>query len=316
MLVGVEADTVAGGVCRGSVFFGAVAVCLPDDAEVVVPDCDFTSVLYPFLVQTARGVDWGAVPLEALADAVSPVDHRRRVERSAVRGRSHRGRRGDPRRDRSGRGHDRGRRDPGPPVTPVPARTARCDDLRGVQVDVLPGVDTAFLVASPAMLQLCVPHAAGWFVAPDVYGVFYGLPLRLATTARRLDASPGVARVDGRGDDARGAAGHRGRGDARPRCRLADELREGLDLPPTGSAIVSVVGAEPGLEQSLAAAGIKGATRADGCRLSFHAATTTGRTWPPCALGRGTGPGRGQLSSSRSRRTPPEGHAAAMRTQQ
>ena len=43
-----------------------------------------------------------------------------------------------------------------------------------------------------------------------------------------------------------------------------------LDLPPTESAIVSIVGAEPGLEQSLAAAGIKGATRADGCRLSFH----------------------------------------------
>ena len=41
---------------------------------------------------------------------------------------------------------------------------------------------------------------------------------------------------------------------------LADELRKALDLPPTGSAIVSIVGAEPGLEQSLAAAGIKGAT--------------------------------------------------------
>jgi selenocysteine lyase/cysteine desulfurase len=51
---------------------------------------------------------------------------------------------------------------------------------------------------------------------------------------------------------------------------LADELRDALGLPSTGSAIVSIAGAKPGLEQSLAAAGIKGATRADGCRLSFH----------------------------------------------
>jgi selenocysteine lyase/cysteine desulfurase len=51
---------------------------------------------------------------------------------------------------------------------------------------------------------------------------------------------------------------------------LAEELRSALDLPPTGSAIVSVTGAGPGVEHALAAVGIKGATRADGCRLSFH----------------------------------------------
>jgi selenocysteine lyase/cysteine desulfurase len=126
------------------------------------------------------------------------------------------------------------------------------------------------MVASPAMLQMCVPHGAGWFAAPDIYAAFYGPPLRLATTARRLDASPAwhawmgaVTTLDVlRGIGVEPMHAHD--------VALADELRDALHLPSTGSAIVSIVGAEPGLEQALAAAGIKGATRANGCRLSFH----------------------------------------------
>ena len=49
---------------------------------------------------------------------------------------------------------------------------------------------------------------------------------------------------------------------------LADGLRGELGVEPTGSAIVSVGGDD--LESALAARGIKAATRASGCRLSFH----------------------------------------------
>src|SRR5690349_15114566 len=70
-LVGVDADTVATG-SAASAFVGLLAANLPDDAEVVAPDQDFTSLLYPFLVQEARGVRVRTVPLEALADAIEP----------------------------------------------------------------------------------------------------------------------------------------------------------------------------------------------------------------------------------------------------
>ena len=49
---------------------------------------------------------------------------------------------------------------------------------------------------------------------------------------------------------------------------LADSLRDALGHAPTGSAIVSVGGDD--LEARLAPLGIKAATRANGCRLSFH----------------------------------------------
>ena len=246
-----------------------MAACLPDDADVVVPECDFTSVLYPFLVQAARGVNVRAVPLEALADAVSPSTTV--VAWSAVQ-------------SADGRIAD---------VDAILEATGRVGAMTVVDAtQALPWLPLPLerldATICAAYKWLCCPAARpSWWPRPRscscacrtrlagsprpiVYGAFYGPPLRLATTARRLDASPAwhawmgaVTTLDvlqGIGVEAMHAHD----------VALADELREALDLPPTGSAIVSIVGAEPGLEQSLAAAGIKGATRADGCRLSFH----------------------------------------------
>src|ERR1035437_194352 len=49
---------------------GVIASALPDDANVVVPDCEFTSNLFPWLVQAQRGVTVTAVPLDRLADSI------------------------------------------------------------------------------------------------------------------------------------------------------------------------------------------------------------------------------------------------------
>ena len=49
---------------------------------------------------------------------------------------------------------------------------------------------------------------------------------------------------------------------------LADAVRAGLGLPPTGSAIVAVD--RPGAAERLAAAGVVGSVRAGAVRLSFH----------------------------------------------
>jgi selenocysteine lyase/cysteine desulfurase len=97
---------------------------------------------------------------------------------------------------------------------------------------------------------------------------YYGSPLRLATTARRLDASPAwfawmgavtslAALIDVGLDTVHDHD-----------AGLADALRAELELEPTGSAIVSLTG--EGLEETLSSVGIVAATRANGCRLSFH----------------------------------------------
>lgn len=267
-LVGVDADTVATG-SAASAFVGLLAASLPDDAEVVAPDRDFTSLLYPFLVQEARGVRVRTVPLEALADAVEPLTTV--VAWGAVQ--SADGRIADVEAilEAAGRVGASTVVDATQalPWLPLPLERIDATVCSAYKWMCCPR-GTAFMVASPELLARCTPSGAGWFSAPDIYATFYGPPLRLAPTARRFDGSPAwhawmgaVATLDVLG--AIGVEAMHAHDVA-----LADELRAALDLPPTGSAIVSVTGAGPGVEQALAAVGVKGATRADGCRLSFH----------------------------------------------
>src|SRR5680860_1178992 len=69
-LVGVPAGHVAVG-SQVSVFAGLVAASLPDGAEVVCVDGDFSSMVYPFMVHADRGVTVRHVPLAELPDALT-----------------------------------------------------------------------------------------------------------------------------------------------------------------------------------------------------------------------------------------------------
>ena len=80
-LVGVDPSAVAVG-SQVSVFAGIIAANLPDGSEVLTATGDFTSILFPFLAQSGRGVQVRAVPLEQIADAVTP--HTTLVSVSAV----------------------------------------------------------------------------------------------------------------------------------------------------------------------------------------------------------------------------------------
>ena len=111
-LVGVRLDDVTIG-ANVSSLFGPLAAALPAGTRVLAPEGDFTSLLFPFLAQAARGVEVSLVPLERLAEAVDASHRRDRVQRRAVgerRGRAAR---------RAGRGRtpprraDRRGRDPG-----------------------------------------------------------------------------------------------------------------------------------------------------------------------------------------------------------
>ena len=67
--VGPERVAVAGAV---SELVGLVASALPPGSRVVAPEGDFTSVLFPWLVQADRGVEVLTVPLARLAESVTP----------------------------------------------------------------------------------------------------------------------------------------------------------------------------------------------------------------------------------------------------
>ena len=70
-LVGVPVETVAIGP-NVSTFVGQVAASIPDGSRVLAPDVEFTSLLFPFLVQEHRGVTVRLVARAELADAIGP----------------------------------------------------------------------------------------------------------------------------------------------------------------------------------------------------------------------------------------------------
>ena len=70
-IAGVPASWVAAAP-QVSVLVGLVAAALPDGAEVVLPEGDFASLVFPFLVHADRGVTVRHVPLDRLAASVGP----------------------------------------------------------------------------------------------------------------------------------------------------------------------------------------------------------------------------------------------------
>ncbi|MFL6142133.1 MAG: aminotransferase class V-fold PLP-dependent enzyme [Labedaea sp.] len=126
----------------------------------------------------------------------------------------------------------------------------------------------AWLAVRPDALELTLPIAANWFAGEDPWQSIYGLPLRLAADARRLDLSPvWFAQVGAAAalpwlaelDLAR----------VREHCvGLANAARAGLGLPPGNSAIVSVD--VPGAAARLDRAGVTASVRAGRTRLAFH----------------------------------------------
>jgi selenocysteine lyase/cysteine desulfurase len=265
-LTGTSAKTVAVGPST-STFVGLVAAGLPSGSEVVVPEGDFTSLLFPFLVQEARGIDVRVVPLGALADAVRSSTTL--VAWSAVQ--SSNGRVADTAAvlEAAHRFNALTLVDATQAVgwLPLPVRQIDATVCSAYKWLCCPR-GTAFMVTSPRLLARCAPHAASWFAADDMHDAYYGTPLRLASSARRLDVSPAWHAWVGAATSLE-VLGEIGVETIHAHnVELADGLRVALDLPPTGSAIVSIPAA--GAQRALAAAKIKASTRADGCRLSFH----------------------------------------------
>ena len=124
----------------------------------------------------------------------------------------------------------------------------------------------------PERMDTVVPHAAGWYAGEDPLQTFFGGPLRLAATARRLDTSPAwfmwVATAAALGVIEQVGIDAIHRHDV----ALANRFRAGLELEPSNSAIVfcDIEGAADKLER----AGIRAAVRGGRLRTSWHVYNT------------------------------------------
>ncbi|MFL5861733.1 MAG: aminotransferase class V-fold PLP-dependent enzyme [Solirubrobacteraceae bacterium] len=263
-MVGVGADRVAVG-STVSELVGSLVTALPAKARVIVPDVEFTSVLFPLLVQSR--LDVRTVPVERLADAVS--DGADAVAFSAVQ-------------MSTGAVAD---------LDEIAAAAAAddavtiCDGtqalgwlpLDGGRFDavvcaaykwLMSPRGTAFAALSERLLEHAIPHSAGWYAGEDVHSSYFGGPLRLAGTARRFDVSPAwfcwigtqpaLELIEEIGVDA--IHGHN--------LGLANRFRAGLDLAPSDSAIVFVD--TPAAAERLERAGIVAAVRGGRLRTSWH----------------------------------------------
>jgi len=269
-LVGVTEDDVAQGPSV-SQLLGLVAGSLPDGTRVVAPEGDFTSLLFPFLAQAGRGVETRTVPLRELADAID--DRTDVVAASLVQSATGEILDLDSVLDAA---RDRG-------ALVVLDATQACGWLPvdASRVDVLAchaykwlcsPRGTAFMTLREGLRDRVRPDAANWWAGADQYGTYYGTPLRLANTARRLDLSPAWFPWVGTAPALETLLAIGVDAIHEHDVALANRFRAGLGLEPSDTAIVSTD--VPGAEEAFERAGILAAVRAGSLRASFHVYTT------------------------------------------
>jgi selenocysteine lyase/cysteine desulfurase len=270
-LAGVDPAAVAVG-SQVSVFAGLVAACLPAGSEVLTAAGDFTSILFPFYVQAARGVTVREVPLERVADAVTT--RTALVSVSAVQSADGRVLDLDALSAACAATGTRVLLDTTQAVGWLPVDAGRfAYTVTGGYKWLLAPRGAAYFTIAPELLDELTPHHAGWYAGAKPWASIYGGPLRLAADARRFDVSPAwhcwVAAApalellaDLGVDELRGNA-----------VGLTNRFRAGVGLAPGDSAIVSLAVSEDAAA-AMRAARVVGSMRAGRLRLSFHVSTS------------------------------------------
>jgi selenocysteine lyase/cysteine desulfurase len=263
-LAGAPLDRVAVG-STVSELVGSVVTALPGGARVVVPDIEFTSSLFPLLVQ--QRLEVRTVPVSQLAEATAAGADA--VVFSAVQ-------------MSTGEVADL---DAILPAAEATGAVTVCDATQAIGWLPLQAGDfdvvvcsaykwltsprgSAFLTVSDRVLEHVVPPSAGWYAGEDVHSSYFGPPLRLASSARRLDLSPawfswvatepalelieqiGIPNIHSHN------------------LALANRFRAGIELEPSNSAIVCAD--LPGAAERMQRAGVVAAVRGGLLRTSWH----------------------------------------------
>jgi selenocysteine lyase/cysteine desulfurase len=270
-LVGVDPATVSVG-GQVSVFAGLIAASLPSGSEVLTAAGDFTSVLFPFHAQTARGVTVREAPLDRIAEAVTSSTTL--VSVSAVQSADGRIADLDALTSACAATGTRILLDTTQAVGWLPVDASRfAYTVSGGYKWQLSPRGTAFLTIARELLDEVTPNNASWYAGAERWSSIYGAPLRLAADARRFDVSPAwlswvgaVPSLELLTEVGTGALHAHA-------VALAQRFCAGVDLPDHGSAIVSAV-ADAEVPALMRSAGIVGVTRAGRLRLSFHVSTS------------------------------------------
>jgi selenocysteine lyase/cysteine desulfurase len=262
-LIGVPGERVAIG-ASVSQLIANVAAGLPDGARVLTAAGEFTSVTFPFAVHAHRGVRVTEVDLVELPVHVEGCDlvavsvvqsaNGAQVDLDALRAAA----------DAAG-----------VQVLLDVTQAAGWQPLQLEWADWVVGAGykwllsprgAAWLAVHPRALDCTTPVGANWYAGEDPWQTVYGMPLRLAESARGLDLSPVWLAYIG----AAGALPYLASLDlhaVRAHCvKLADTLLTRLDLPARGSAIVTL-DADP---VRVAKAGVTASVRAGKVRMGFH----------------------------------------------
>ncbi|WP_199552016.1 aminotransferase class V-fold PLP-dependent enzyme [Streptomyces sp. N35] len=267
-LAGVPARQVATG-ASVAVYAGLIAASLPEGAEVLLAEDDFSSLVNPF--HSRPGLKVRMVALEELADSVRPGTDL--VAFSQVQSADGRIAAVDAVREAARAHGARTLVDASQSAGWLPLPKA--DFLVAVGFKWLMGPRGITYLVVPEDLGGLTPLLAGWVAGEQPWDSCYGPVAELAHSARRFDISPSLYSYAG------AVAGfelldHLGIPAVRAHdAALADRFRAGLaelghtPIEAPGSAIVSV----PGLgarQPQLSAAGIEVSDRAGNLRASFH----------------------------------------------
>jgi selenocysteine lyase/cysteine desulfurase len=263
-LVGVDVDRVAVG-ATVSEMIGSLVTALPSGARVVVPEIEFTSTLFPLLVQ--ERLDVRTVALANLVDAIADgVDA---VAFSAVQMSTGEVADLDGIEAAAAAAGAITICDATQAIGWLPLDANRFDAVTCTAYKWLTSPrGSAFVAISERLLERVIPHSAGWYAGEDVHPSYFGPPLRLARSARRLDLSPawfswvGTAPALELIEQIGVQAIHD------HDLGLANRFRAGVGLEPGNSAIVCAD--LPGAAERLERAGIMAAVRGGLLRTSWH----------------------------------------------
>jgi selenocysteine lyase/cysteine desulfurase len=264
-LTGVPVDSVVMG-GNVSAVLGLVAAAIPDGSRVAVLPGEFTSTTFPFAAQEGRGVTLTELTADRLVSDAADFDV---VSVSLVQSANGAVLDVDALR-RTVAGTDT--------LTVVDVTQAlgwKNVDLgwadvtaSGVYKWLLAPRGTAWMSLSDKVSRIMTPHAANWYAGEDPWQAIYGLPLRLADSARRFDASPAWFSALGAGLTLPWLASLDRAAVEAHTVGLANRACTELGLPQQDSAIVSIPTADAA--DKLWAAGIRASMRAGAVRVGFH----------------------------------------------
>ncbi|KQP01456.1 aminotransferase class V-fold PLP-dependent enzyme [Leifsonia sp. Leaf264] len=187
-LVGVDASRVAIG-SQTSVMAAVIAASVPDGAEVLCADGDFSSIVFPFLSQAHRGVVVRSVPVAELAASVSGSTWL--IAFSLVQSASGAVADADAIVAAARRHGSRTLCDTTQAVGWMPVDAALFDATICHSYKWLCAPrGAAFLTISATFADAVAPTQTGWYAGVDPWSSCYGPAMTLATDARRFDVSP------------------------------------------------------------------------------------------------------------------------------